>query len=368
MQVKGRQLRFSYWPMYRRNRRYGLQTHVYATDPWALVRSGIQRYCPAAARDEALAYLSQGKYFFEACGRSDEWAAKPLLLYYSFMNLAKAYVLTKHLHSTLDKAQHGLSEQLPAGGNELVDAYLDAYPSSGGGRPNLFADFLKAVSDRELLAQTRFDIPYLFPQIVAGHRLWAEATDSFERFVSIREIRAMQDTPTKSLWFVIHVNAATLSILGMTHKKMLNGALLSGKYREVANLQDREANEPILRFEQVSPTKYSHRPSDKIPALVSTLRHKLWTVANFTRPFREYYLYVAPTAERSQVLPQLLSVYALTYYLGSIVRYRPQHFRRIIDSSHGAQVQEFLSSQPTQFLYLLASEFIRRDIARAPLV
>jgi hypothetical protein len=33
----------------------------------------------------------------------------------------------------------------------------------------------------------------------------------------------------------------------------------------------------------------------------------------------------------------------------------------------GAQVQEFLTSQPSQFLYLLASDFARRDITRPSL-
>ena len=82
----------------------------------------------------------------------------------------------------------------------------------------------------------------------------------------------------------------------------------------------------------------------------------------------QYYLYCAPALERLQVLPQLLSSYALSFYLGSIARYRPQHFDSLLASPFGGFVQEFLASQPTQFLYLLASDFAKRDITRPPLV
>ncbi|MGH8543434.1 MAG: YaaC family protein [Gammaproteobacteria bacterium] len=138
-------------------------------------------------------------------------------------------------------------------------------------------------------------------------------------------------------------------------------------YRDVASFHDSAANETMLRFEQRTPLVYGHRPSDKIPALVEKLRHHLWAVANNTRPFREYYLYVAPVLERQQVVPQLISIYAITFYLGSIARYRPQHFDSILASTFGSQLQEFLSSQPTQFVYLLASDFAKREIARAAL-
>lgn len=71
-----------------------------------------------------------------------------------------------------------------------------------------------------------------------------------------------------------------------------------------------------------------------------------------------------PAGEAAQTLPQLLSIYALAYYLGSITRYRPHHLPTITDSVYGPRVQDFITGQPQQFLYLLASEFARREIAK----
>ena len=48
IEVKGRSLDFSYWPMYRGNRRYGLQTRIYATNPWALIRTAIKSTSPSS--------------------------------------------------------------------------------------------------------------------------------------------------------------------------------------------------------------------------------------------------------------------------------------------------------------------------------
>jgi hypothetical protein len=63
------------------------------------------------------------------------------------MNLAKALCLTKGLQPTFDKAQHGLSEQIAAGGVELDDAYLDAYqsPNPKDGKLQNFAELMKAL-------------------------------------------------------------------------------------------------------------------------------------------------------------------------------------------------------------------------------
>ena len=87
-----------------------------------------------------------------------------------------------------------------------------------------------------------------------------------------------------------------------------------------------------------------------------------------TPPYRKYYLYAAPVAEHAQVVPQILSIYGITYYLGSIVRYRPHHFDRILKGEFGPFVEAFLNDQPTQFIYLMASEFAEKEVTKAAIV
>ena len=113
---------------------------------------------------------------------------------------------------------------------------------------------------------------------------------------------------------------------------------------------------------------YNHRPSDEVPSLVATVRHRLWRTVLNAPPYRKYYCYPAPAAEHGQVLPQILAIYAITFYLGSIVRYRPHHFDKILQGSYGPFIEAFLNDQPTQFIYLMASEFAEKEVTRAAIV
>jgi hypothetical protein len=118
---------------------------VFALDPWILIKDGIRRRCPPVAQKEALAYLEQSRDFFMSSTLANVTAARPLQLYYSFLNLAKSLMLTNGARPTLGYVEHGLSERLKSGGVEFVDAFLDAFKS-----PNSFQ--LRIPTDSENLA------------------------------------------------------------------------------------------------------------------------------------------------------------------------------------------------------------------------
>ena len=118
--VKGRQIEFSFWP-YRLGRLHrALQTRLFALDPWAIIRQVVEKECQAVRRKEALACLEQAEDFYSiGIGRGIE-AARPLALYYSYMNLLKTLCLTRGTPASFDQASHGLSERLRGGRRELV--------------------------------------------------------------------------------------------------------------------------------------------------------------------------------------------------------------------------------------------------------
>ena len=65
--VKGRPLTFSYFPVKRNNRRYGLQDVVFAVDPWAVIEGAVNDQVTSEAhRHEALAFLQQARAFYQA--------------------------------------------------------------------------------------------------------------------------------------------------------------------------------------------------------------------------------------------------------------------------------------------------------------
>jgi hypothetical protein len=80
-------------------------------------------------------------------------------------------------------------------------------------------------------------------------------------------------------------------------------------------------------------------------------------------PYRKYYIFLPTSAQT--MLNQLLTIYLATFYFGSITRYKPEQFDLILKSAIGPFVLEFFSNQPSQFLYLMASEFMEQEVARA---
>lgn len=366
--VKGRRLEFSYWPLYKGTRRYGLQSSLFATNPWALIRASVEERCPAAARPEALASLAQGEQLFESAEQSRTLAGKPLLLYYSLLNLAKTYILTVGVRSNLDRAGHGLSEQLKPPNRELLDAYLTARKSPASGTALVFDEFLKSVRGVGLSKKIDLDIPSLLPQIVAGHRLWRDASGKRERFIPLEKIEVVVDPKVQELWLRIFLYADDLSRYSISRRCLLDESSLKGTWREVKTPPEERGERRKLCIEQKTSVAYTSRPSDVIMEPVETLRQQLWTIVASVPPYRKYYLYLAPSSEKDAVLPQLLAVYTLVYYLSSITRYRPQHFDQVMNGKYGNLVLEILTNQPNQFLYLLASEFARREVTRPAVV
>src|SRR5687767_8523301 len=110
--VKQRPVPFSFWPMQRGTRRFGLQSSLFVRDPWSVIRDAVQSRCPPPARAEALACLEQARDFYASALSANIAAARPLQLYYCFLNLAKALALTAGAAPTFDRAHHGLSEQV----------------------------------------------------------------------------------------------------------------------------------------------------------------------------------------------------------------------------------------------------------------
>ena len=61
-------------------------------------------------------------------------------------------------------------------------------------------------------------------------------------------------------------------------------------------------------------------------------------------------------------------MYALMFFFGSVTRYRPEQFDNILDSPYGAQIENMLNEVPGQFLFLMASQFLNREVAKASII
>jgi hypothetical protein len=131
LRVNKKLIPYSFWPTKNGSKgNASLQSLLFSLDPWAMIDQAIKTSCPKLAQAEAIACLTQARDFYSAAVDSQRIAAKPLTLYYCFMNLVKAFCLTRGTRISFDKAQHGLAEKLRAPlGRELIDAFLMAHVS-----------------------------------------------------------------------------------------------------------------------------------------------------------------------------------------------------------------------------------------------
>lgn len=364
-EVNRRQVSFSYWPVRKVSRRMALQPMLFSADPWTVMQQAIRQECSANSKEEATALLEQARDYYHAATSGEIAAAKPVLVYYCYLNAVKAFLLHRGRRPTYEKAKHGLQERLRPGGQELVAAFLTAYPSTAD-TANVFDDFLAELSGAALTANRDYQLVNLLPQIVTGHRLWGAASGRAERFVSVERVEFAQDSVNRILWANIVLRRGDLTRLYCTQNRCLREGLLLNEWTKVRLPQGFRPSDAVL-LQQNRTIAYGQHPSQEIGRVADSMRSCLWTVVSSMPPYRRRYLHLSPPAEEQERLPQMLSMYAVVFYLGSITRYRPQHFDRIVETPYGGFVQSFLQEQPRQFLYMLASEFARQEVTQPAL-
>lgn len=357
LSVRDRALDFSYWPA-AQNRRLGRHPMLYASDPWSLMHDAVVRHAAEAVVADAQAFLRQAEEYDRAAHEARAPEAKPVLHYYSFLNAAKAFILTRGSRSVIGKVMHGL-EAIPPNSQAIELGQLRTIPSTPT-TVNAFDEFHNALRGSRVRRQT-IDVNQLMAQSLFGHRLWMQAAAANDdRFIQVdvdlREDRAV----TQAAWVNINLSEASRTGRSFSVEQISTKADLSVRWEAVHGTVDVGGISTRV-FQQKAPISYGHRPLDAVPRLVELVKPKLWRSIDTAAPFRRYYLYLAPKGEIR--LPQLAGILALTYYLGSITRYQPSVFLAALDGPHGAFLREFLASQPQQFLFGLACEFARQEIS-----
>jgi YaaC-like Protein len=358
LRIRGEPVRFSFWPMRRGQRRWGLNSMIYAADPWAVIQAALDRRVPDV--DAAQSFVRQANQYFRAGSQSSEEAA-PLLYYYCFMNLAKALALVRRHSGLVGRARHGLT---PTFAGTLQASTIDAFPTTSTD-VNVFDELHQCLMGARLASATSFDVSSLMAQCLFGHRLWVVASARRERFIEVDSVEVLHDQANRQLWINLAINAEALRRRGYGVTEVLNLGDLQPDWEAVRGTLDYSGTRMRV-FQQATPITYGHRAADDLMNAVEAIRPKLWRSIYSSQPYRTYYVYLSPAGEPR--LNQFVTIYALMFVLGYATRYRPTLYLDALQSSFGPFLREFLASQPAQFLYALASEFAQREVSRAAVV
>jgi YaaC-like Protein len=173
-----------------------------------VIAEGIEDKCPKSLREAARAFRAQAEDFYEASAGNRLPHAKPLLIYYSFLNLVKALILIRGHGGTSYRPKHRMSKNAKL--REAEGARITVCPSSLKER-NLFADFWLVLSDYRLRNVRRLRFGFLPPQILFGYRLWCSAAEKRDRFVPIQKIEFRHDPGSKSIWLRLEIKRDELA-------------------------------------------------------------------------------------------------------------------------------------------------------------
>ncbi len=355
LNVKGALVEFSYFPTSKTNRRAGLQAKAYTTDAWSVIHAAVRQIDARAVRASAVAFAEQGHEFYSGALANSTVRAKPLLLYYAFLNLTKALCLSRGNNKVIGQAQHGLSEAGNAG-TSLKAATVDGFPSSAK-TINMFDEFMEAIEGTRLTAKTTYRVHDLIACSLIGHRLWCDATKRGDRFLKVRPIEIVHDEASKTIWLRAGMQSGARSKADISSSDIAKKGF-DGEWKQVACPAGWGAD--VLCWEQTQPVKYTGRPSDKVEDLSAHARRTLYRSLTVAEPFRNFYVYVPPKKFKKH--HQMASRYVLLYFLGSVTRYHPADFEGYMTSEFGPFLSEFLGSEPSQMLFEMACLFAKREV------
>jgi hypothetical protein len=258
--------------------------------------------------------------------------------------------------------QHGLSEQ--NAGKFLKDHVLEysrTYSKNENGKTvihlNAFDEIYKLITKNQMPNKAIIKVSDLLEQIILGHRLWCDTERKKERFLRLAGIHYYKSN--NSIWLKLYLYKDELVRLDLNQSDVMELSGLDNDFQQVnenCKFNDREC----VCYEQKSTMKYSRLPSEKLNELSNTLKNKVWEVLIDNEPYRKFYLFL--NHEKINVMNQICSAYALSFYFSSITRYRPKQFADFLLTNNGPQIREFINNQIFQTIYSMAAEFSKRDI------
>ena len=180
----------------------------------------------------------------------------------------------------------------------------------------------------------------------------------------MEKIEVWHTSPAKWIWLSLYLNKDDMGRLGISDVEALSEGDLATEF-EIA---DDPSRSDLVCFQQRHPQSYSADVSEALFRVVQRVKNSIWETVKVSSPYRKPYIYCSPVAERKTRLPQALSVYLLMFFLGSVTRYAPLYFDDLLESRYGPLIETFISESPMQFLYLMASEILGREVSKPAII
>ncbi len=323
---------------------------VVTSDPWAFLAHHATTKLPKDRERIALAYIEQAFDFFEATS-NPQLGSKPLLHYYCFLNLVKAALLIKGV-SLPTAVGHGISDprvnrrQRLRFTGQRVHITGRAHDHS-----QLFPEFLQLLNAAHLLNSTCKVITML-GNIPSIHRTFTQVTGDDPIFLPVKRFDFMHAGGQIWLRVVLNRHDKDVELVRPT---------ISRRQRFRRWLDLVHAPNPDEFWYETAPVQGRNRAVDRAIGTLATRISGVGAASILTSTGYRMYLSASPPGTWC---PRLAASYAVAFYLGSITRYQPHDFDKIVAGGYRWLVEEFLATEPIQFIYTLASWLAGVDVVK----
>jgi hypothetical protein len=338
-------------------RDYAGQNFVPLQEPWSYVEFHIKNSYASDRVRYALAYVQQAQSFYVAAKAANR-DASPLLWYYCFLNLAKCLLVRTDLIDDLASGMHGIRD--PAENKEgyvtlgKQTIKINGTPPGAGARYQVFPSLCRVLAEPLPAGDIQIPIKSLLRRVLGIHRAFMKAFGEDSHFIKLREPEFLECPPPEGphLWlrfFLLQEDFnPTVSFDALKDKlEPTFTAVTPGD--EGARLKAHCFESRHLPFTKAA--------IEDLPLLMAAIRPKI-RVLVLPRGYLYYVMFEPETA-----LPQAAVIYATMFYLGSIVRYRPYDFDKLIDKKYRWVIDEFLQTAPKQFVILMVNEITQSEVS-----
>jgi hypothetical protein len=334
---------------------------ILTSDPLSYLEAWLDNKLTAIQRDTGKSRnnLKKAQYFtqlskdFYNSAKLAKMPSKGTLIYYSFINLTKVFLILRGYDLETKMEHHGLS--LPSDSKlklKLVN------PNGGG--ISIFHEFSKIIG-REIKNKDGLNIEFkdLLRNLPEVHEIGYALNlfpNSKRKFLPV-DIKIRTNKTRNKLFYTINYEKKFCKQMNV--EKFEKG-IFKNKLTpiEVENDPYRNHFKSVL---QVSYTKNSDKSWKMCyPKIINDL-NELNIVPMLTRNGYRFYI----DLEGSR-LHRLSSVLAFSYYLGTVARYRPTLNEIVLKGKYQSVINEAITSVPTQFFYLMVSH-ITKQICAIPM-
>ncbi len=305
------------------------------SDSWSLFQYVVlKRGKTEAERKFMLTLLEQAKYFYSVAD-SAPLKSKPLLYYYSFLNLAKLFINLRGYIGNTREYNHGI-EARPA--NSFVSAEVNVKGFYGSPMLPVNRVFAEQLGFNYPTYPFQYKVVDYLKACVGIHKVYCETYKQEEMFHRIKDLHLfMHANQMKSVAWI--PNLSSNDVANLTAKG----------YSITHDDAGYVWTETIAKHPH-------HLTNQNFFDLSLQMRQRgLWYLTNGN----EYRMYISA---QDYAFPPELVIYNIMFYFGSITRYHPYQFDELLSAKEQWMVEVFMRTQPQQFVYGLLSRLLGRYV------